>query len=173
MLYDTKQRDISDFNKIKNEVLNAYTEMSDFDVEFDVRRAQIQIYFKASGSDIKIPLENEGKGIKEFFYLLLTLKNFTDLVILKDEALTHLHKSLLNDFISAIGDLKYQMITTSHIKELINALNFGNIIVCRKLDNKATVTNLTQNDDMDKVLEELGYPLEPVPEIENLISVAV
>jgi predicted ATP-dependent endonuclease of OLD family len=170
MLYDIKYEDIEDFNRIKEEILKAYTEISDIDVEFDSKRAQIQVYFKKATSDIKIPLKNEGRGIREFFYLLLTLKNFTDSVILKDEALTHLHKSLLSDFILAISDFKYQMITTSHIKELINALNFGNIIVCRKLDNKATVTNLMQNDDIDKVLEDLGYPIEPVPEVKSLIS---
>ena len=170
ILYDIKQRDIKNFSRIREEILKAYIEMSDLDVEFDPKRAQIQVYFKKSDSDIKIPLENEGRGIKEFFYLLLTLKNFTDSVILKDEALTHLHKSLLNDLILAIHDLKYQMITTSHIKELINALNFGNIIVCRKLDGKATVTNLMQHNDIDKVLEDLGYPIDSIPEIENLIS---
>jgi predicted ATP-dependent endonuclease of OLD family len=166
MLYDIKLGNVEDFNKIKEEILKAYTEISDIDVEFDSKRAQIQVYLKKTGSDIKIPLENEGKGIKEFFSLLLTLKNFTDSVILKDEALTHLHKSLLSDFILAISDFKYQMITTSHIKELINALNFGNIIVCRKLDNKTTVTNLMENNDIDKVLEDLGYPIEPVLESE-------
>lgn len=171
MLYDTKQGNIDEFNTIKNEIIKAYSEMSDMDVEYDPKRAQVQIYFKRSEGDIKIPLESEGWGIREFFYLLLTLRNFPDTVILKDEALTHMHKSLLGDFIMAIDGLEYQMITTSHIKELIKTLDFGNIIICRKDGKDATVKNLMQSEEIDKLLDELGYPIENIPEIDSLIQV--
>lgn len=169
VLYDIKQENIEEFNKIKEEIKQAYPEISDMDIEFDPKRAQVQIYFKMSNSGVKIPLESEGWGIREFFYLLLTLRSFPDTVILKDEALTHLHKSLLSDFITAIDGLRYQMITTSHIKELIKTLDFGNIIICRKCKGEATAKNLMQMDEIDKVLGELGYPVESIPEIESLI----
>jgi len=159
MLFDIKQRNIDEFNSIKKEVITAYSEMADMDVEYDPKRAQVQIYFMKPKSDIKIPLESEGWGIREFFYLLLTLRNFPDTVILKDEALTHMHKSLLSDFILAIDGLEYQMITTSHIKELIKTLDFASIIICRKCDGKATVENLMQSEEVDKLLDELGYPI--------------
>ena len=95
--------------------------------------------------------------------------NFPDTVILKDEALTHLHKSLLRDFILAIEDLQFQMITTSHIKELINTLDFGNIIICRKNDGVSTAKNMTQTEEIDTVLSDLGYSIETNPEIEAII----
>jgi predicted ATP-dependent endonuclease of OLD family len=169
-LYDMKQVNVDEFNKIKNDIIKAYPEMADMDIEFDPKRAQVRIYFKKKDSDIKIPLENEGWGIREFFYLFLTLQYFPDTIILKDEALTHMHKSLLSDFIVAIDGLQYQMITTSHIKELIHTLDFGNIIICRKCDGKVNIKNLMQLDEIDKALEELGYPIEIVPEIDNLIQ---
>jgi predicted ATP-dependent endonuclease of OLD family len=169
-LYKTKQENIDEYNVIKNKIINAYPEMSDLDIEFDSNRAQLQIFFKSKSNEAKIPLESEGWGIREFFYLLLTLHYFPDTIILKDEALTHMHKSLLNDFIVSIDGLTYQMITTSHIKELIKTLDFSNIIICRKDDNDAMVKNLTQIDEMDKLLDELGYPIEAIPELDALIQ---
>jgi predicted ATPase len=170
VLYDMKISNNDEFNTIKKEIIGAYQEIEDMDVEFDSKRAQLQIYFKAAGSDIKKPLESEGWGIREFFYLLLTLRNFPDTIILQDEALTHMHKSLLRDFIAAIDGLQYQMITTSHIKEFIKTLDFGNIIICRKNDGKTTVKNLMEIGEIDKVLDELGYPLDTIPEIDSVLQ---
>jgi predicted ATP-dependent endonuclease of OLD family len=169
-LYDIKQSSIGEFNKIKNEVMKAYMEMSDMDVEFDAKRAQVQIYFKTNNNDVKIPLESEGWGIREYFYLLLTLRNYPDTIILKDEALTHLHKALLNDFILSIDGLKYQMLTTSHIKELIRSLDFANIIICRKCEGVTTVKNLMEFDEINKVFDELGYSIDSIPEIDSLFN---
>jgi predicted ATPase len=170
ILYDIKLGNNEEFNMIKNNIIKAYSEISDMDVEYDPQRAQIQIYFKKADIDIKIPLESEGWGIREFIYLLLTLRNFPDTVILKDEALTHMHKTLLNDFILSIDGLEFQMITTSHIKELIKTLDFGNILICRKCDGNATVNNLMESADIDKLLDELGYPIDVIPEIDSLIN---
>jgi len=169
-LYNIKQGNTNEFTIVKDEIIKAYPEMSDMDVDYDPNRAQVQIYFKRPNTEIKIPLESEGWGIREFFYLFLTLRNFSDTIILKDEALTHMHKSLLGDFITAIGGLKYQMITTSHIKELIKTLDFGNILICRKCDGNATVKNLMQSEEIDKLLDELGYPIDTIPEIDALIQ---
>ena len=170
MLYDIKQESSEEFNAIKKEILTAYAEISDMDIEYDPKRAQVQIYFKRPDSNIKIPLESEGWGIREFFYLLLTLRNFSDMVILKDEALTHMHKSLLHDFLIAINDLEYQMITTSHIKELIKTLDFSNIVICRKCNSIATVKNLMQVDEIDTLLDELGYPIDTIPDMDTLLQ---
>lgn len=167
-LYDMKQGSIDEFNNIKDKIIKAYPEMSDMDVDFDPKRAQVQIYFKTANSDIKIPLESEGWGMREFFYLLLVLYYFPDTIILKDEALTHMHKSLLSDFIVAIDRLQYQMITTTHIKELIKTLDFGNIIICRKCDGKTVASNLTQTEEINTVLDELGYPVDTISEIDAL-----
>jgi predicted ATP-dependent endonuclease of OLD family len=170
-LYDMRQGNIDEFNKIKNAIIKAYPEMSDMDIDFDPKRAQVQIFFKTSDSDIKIPLESEGWGMREYFYLLLTLHYFPDTIILKDEALTHMHKSLLSDFIVALDGLQYQMITTSHIKELIKTLDFGNIVICRKCDGKTIAKNLMQMEEIDNVLDELGYPVDAVSEIDSLFQV--
>jgi predicted ATP-dependent endonuclease of OLD family len=167
-LYDMKQGNIDEFNKIKNEIIKAYPEMADMDIDFDPNRAQVQIFFKTADSDIKIPLESEGWGMREYFYLLLTLRYFPDTIILKDEALTHMHKSLLSDFIVALEGLQYQMITTSHIKELIKTLDFSNIVICRKCDGKTIAKNLMQMGEIDNVLDELGYPVDAVSEIDSL-----
>jgi len=170
MLYNTKLADIEEFNKIKIEIKKAYPDLSDIDIEFDPQRAQIQLYFIKPDSNIRMPLENEGAGIREFIYLLLTLRNFPDTIILKDEALSHLHKSLLNDYIVAVDGLQYQMITTSHIKELIITLDFGNIIICRKSDDVAIAKNLSEIGELNKVLDELGYSIKDVSGIDALIS---
>jgi len=172
-LYNMKLKDIKGFEKIKNEIKKAYPDLSDIDmdIEYDPIRAQVQLYFIKPGSDIRMPFENEGAGIREFIYLLLTLYNFPDTVILKDEALLHLHKSMLNDFIVAIDDLQYQMITTSHIKELIITLDFGNIIICEKAGDAAMAKNLCHEKEIYKVLDELGYSVEDVPEVDALIQV--
>ncbi|MDR0382917.1 MAG: hypothetical protein LBH50_02915, partial [Spirochaetaceae bacterium] len=114
-------------------------------------------------------LESEGMGIREFFYLLLTLVYFHDTVILKDEALAHMHRSLLDDFIIAIDGLPYQMITTSHIKELIKALDFGNIIICSKYNGETVVKNLMQLSEINNILDELGYPVDSISEIDALV----
>jgi predicted ATP-dependent endonuclease of OLD family len=169
-LYDMKQGNIDEFNKIKSTIIKAYPEMSDMDIDFDPKRAQVQIFFKTVGSDIKIPLESEGWGMREYFYLLLTLRYFPDTIILKDEALTHMHKSLLSDFIVALDGLHYQMITTTHIKELIKILDFGNIVICRKCGGKTIAKNLMQMKEIDNVLDELGYPVDAVPEIDALLQ---
>jgi len=171
-LYEIKLRNIDDFFKIKNEIKKVYPEVPDMDmdIEYNPKRARVQIYFKMPGSDIKRPLEDEGAGIQEFFYLFMTLYSFPGRVILKDEALTHLHKSLLSDFILAINDLPYQMITTSHIKELIKTLDFGNIIICRKNESRTIAENLMKIEDIEKVLNDLGYPVEAIPEIDTLIQ---
>jgi len=173
-LYEMKLGDIEKFNKIQNEIKKAYPETPDMnmDIEFDPTHAQLQIYFNTSRSNIRMPLENEGAGIREFFYLLLTLYNFPDTVILKDEALTHLHKSLLSNYLLAIKDLQFQIITTSHIKELINTLDFGNIIICRKNDEVSIAKNMMQIKEIDTVLSDLGYPIEPIPEIEDIFQEA-
>jgi len=165
-LYEMKLGDIDKFNKIQNEIKKVYPETPDMnmDIEFDPNHAQLQIYFKMPGNEIKMPLENEGAGIREFFYLLLTLSNFPDTVILKDEALTHLHKSLLSDYLIAIEGLQFQMITTSHIKELINTLDFGNIIICRKNNGVSIAKNMMEIEEINTILNELGYPLETIPE---------
>ena len=168
-LYKMKVGDVEEYNKITKEILKAYPDASDIDIEFDPQRAQVQLYFIKPGSDIKMPLENEGSGIREFIYLLLTLRNFPDTVILKDEALLHLHKSLLNDYIVTIDGLQYQMITTSHIKELIITLDFGNIIICRKSGDASIAKNLGQVEEFNKVLDELGYSVEGIPEIDAFI----
>jgi AAA15 family ATPase/GTPase len=170
-LYDMKQGDIDEFNKIKSAIIRAYPEMSDMDIDFDPKRAQVQIFFKTANSDIKIPLESEGWGMREYFYLLLTLRYFPDTIILKDEALTHMHKSLLTDFILALDGLQYQMITTSHIKELIKTLDFGNIVICRKCNGKTMAKNLMQMEEIDNILDELGYPIDAVSEIDSLFQV--
>jgi predicted ATP-dependent endonuclease of OLD family len=171
-LYEIKQRDPSGYEKILNQIKRVYSDVSgiDMDIEFNPRLAQFQIFFTKFGSGIKMPLKNEGAGIREFFYLFLTLYNFPSTVILKDEALTHLHKSLLGDFILAIDGMCYQMITTSHIKELIRTLDFGNIIVCRKTNGVSTAVNLTQTGEINTVLNELGYPAEDMSEIDALIK---
>jgi len=167
-LYEMKLGDIDKFNKIQNEIKKVYPEMPDMnmDIEYDPNHAQLQVYLNMPGNEIKMPLENEGAGIREFFYLLLALYNFPDTVILKDEALTHMHKSLLRDFIFAINDLQFQMITTSHIKELINTLDFGNIIICRKNDGVSTAKNMMEIEEINTVLNELGYPVETIPEMD-------
>jgi predicted ATP-dependent endonuclease of OLD family len=171
LLYKAKQENIDEYNKIKMKIIDAYPEMIDLDIEFDPNRAQIQIYFKNKKTETKIPLESEGWGIREYFYMLLTLYYFPDTVIIKDEALVHMHKSLLNDFIASIGELKYQMITTSHIKELIKTLDFGNIIICRKYgDGETMVKNLMQIKEMDTVLDELGYSIENNTEMSDFIK---
>jgi predicted ATP-dependent endonuclease of OLD family len=168
--YNTKLSNAEEFIKIKDEMKKAYPDISDMDIEFDPQRGQVQLYFVKPDNNTRMPLKDEGAGIKEFFYLFLTLRNFPDTVILKDEALTHLHKSLLRDFILAIEGLQYQMVTTSHIKELITTLDFGNIIICKKNNNNSTAMNLMQAGDINAVLEELGYPLEDIPEIDVLIQ---
>jgi predicted ATP-dependent endonuclease of OLD family len=171
LLYKAKQENHDEFDKIKKKIIDAYPEMIDLDIEFDPNRAQIQIYFKTKKRETKIPLESEGLGIREYFYMLLTLHYFSDTIILKDEALVHMHKSLLNDFIASIGDLKYQMITTSHIKELIKSLDFGNIIICRKYnDDEAMVKNLMQIKEIDTVLNELGYSIENNVEMSDFLK---
>jgi predicted ATP-dependent endonuclease of OLD family len=171
-LYNTKLLNIEEFIKIKNEMKKIYPDISDMDmdIEFDPQRGQVQLYFLMPDSNTRMPLKDEGTGIREFFYLFLALRYFPDTVILKDEALTHLHKSLLKDFILAIGGLQYQMITTSHIKELIETLDFGNIIICKKNDDISTAKNLMQTGEIKAVLEELGYPIEDIPEIDALIQ---
>ena len=165
-LYEVKQANSGEFGKIKNDMLKAYSKTEDMDIEFNSNIGQIQVYFKKEGSNCKRPLEGESRGIREFFYLLLTLHKFPDSVIFEDEAFTHLHKALLNEFILAIEGLKYQMITTSHIKELIDSLDCANVIVCRKENEngKATAKNLMSLEDRVKALAELGYPLGDVPE---------
>jgi predicted ATP-dependent endonuclease of OLD family len=169
LLYKAKQENIDEYNKIKMKIIDAYPEMMDLDIEFDPNRAQIQIYFK--NKKTKIPLESEGWGIREYFYMLLTLYYFSDTVIIKDEAFVHMHKSLLNDFIASIGELKYQMITTTHIKELIKTLDFGNIIICRKRsDGETIVKNLMQIKEMDTVLDELGYSIENNSEMSDFLK---
>lgn len=171
LLYKAKQENIDEYNEIKMKIIDAYPGMADLDVEFDPNRAQIQIYFKSTKSETKIPLESEGRGIREYFYMFLTLYYFSDTIIIKDEALVHMHKSLLNDFIASIGDLKYQMITTSHIKELIKTLDFGNIIICRKKDDGETVVkNLMQLEEMNTVLDELGYSIENNTEMSDFLK---
>jgi predicted ATP-dependent endonuclease of OLD family len=170
VFYNTKLTNTEEFIKIKNEMKKAYPEISGIDIEFDPQRGQIQLCFLMPNSNIRIPLKDEGAGIKEFFYLFLTLRNFPDTVILKDEAFTHLHKSLLSDFILAIDGLQYQMITTSHIRELITTLDFGNIIICKKNNDDSTAINLMQAREINTVLEELGYALEDIPEIDSLIQ---
>jgi hypothetical protein len=171
-LYNTKLLNVDEFIKIKHEMKKIYPDIAgmDIDIEFDPYRGQIDIYFLMPDSNIRIPLKNEGAGIKEFFYLFLALRNFPDTVILKDEALTHMHKSLLSDFILAIDGLQYQMITTSHIRELITTLDFGNIIICKKDNENPTAINLIQAGEINTVLEELGYALEEIPEINSLIQ---
>jgi putative ATP-dependent endonuclease of OLD family len=171
LLYKAKQENIDEYNKIKKEIINAYPEMVDLDIEFDTNRAQIQIYFINKKTEIKIPLESEGWGIREYFYMFLTLYYFPDTIIIKDEALVHMHKSLLNDFIASIGELKYQMVTTSHIKELIKTLDFGNIIICRKRnDGETIVKNLMQVEEMNTVLDELGYSIENNTEMSDFLK---
>jgi predicted ATP-dependent endonuclease of OLD family len=171
LLYKAKQENTDEYNEIRIKIINAYPEMVDLDIEFDPNRAQIQIYFKNKKTETKIPLESEGWGIREYFYMFLTLYYFPDTIIIKDEALVHMHKSLLNDFIASIGELRYQMITTSHIKELIKTLDFGNIIICRKCDNGETIVkNLMQVEEMDTILDELGYSIENNAEMSNFLK---
>jgi predicted ATP-dependent endonuclease of OLD family len=171
LLYKAKQENPDEYNKIKTKIVNAYPEMIDLDVEFDPNRAQIQIFFKNKKTGTKIPLESEGRGIREYFYTFLILYYFSDTIIIRDEALVHMHKSLLNDFIASIGELKYQMITTSHIKELIKTLDFGNIIICRKCDNDETIVkNLMQVEEMATVLDELGYSIEDNMEMSDFLK---
>lgn len=171
LLYKAKQENNDEYNEIKMKIIDAYPGMTDLDVEFDPNRAQIQIYFKNNNIEIKIPLESEGRGIREYFYMFLTLYYFPDTIIIKDEALVHMHKSLLNDFVASIDELKYQMVTTSHIKELIKTLDFGNIIICRKAsDGETIVKNLIQEEEMENVLDELGYPIENNPEMCDFLN---
>jgi putative ATP-dependent endonuclease of OLD family len=170
LLYKDKQENVDKYNEIKSKIIEAYPEHTDLDIEFDPIRAQLQVYFKKNDAAIKIPLESEGWGIREYFYILLTLYYFSDTIILKDEAFVHMHKSLLNDFIASIEGLKYQMVTTSHIKELIKTLDFGNIIICRKCNNETIVKNLMQIDEMDKVLDELGYAIESNAEMNDFLK---
>ena len=169
-LFEMKLRDIDKYNKIQNELKKAYPEIPDMDmdIEFDPNLAQLQIYFSTFGSEIKMPLEDQGAGIREFFYLFLTLHCFPDTVILKDEAFTHLHKSLLSDFLLSIAGFQFQLITTSHIKELINTLDFGNIIICRRDNGVSTAKNMMQMEEINTVLSDLGYPIETIPELQEI-----
>ncbi|MDR0731786.1 MAG: hypothetical protein LBF63_08965 [Treponema sp.] len=57
----------------------------------------------------------------------------------------------------------------AEIKELIKVLDFGNIIICRKYGGETTAKNLMQLDEIDKVLDELGYPVDIIPDIGALI----
>jgi len=170
--YEIKQQNSEDFTKIKNIIKKVYPEIPDMDIdiEYNFKRAIVQIYFTIPGSDIKMPLEDQGAGIREFFYLFLTFYNFPDTVILKDEAFTHLHKSLLSDFLLSIEGIQFQLITTSHIKELIDTLDFGNIIICRKDNGVSTAKNMMQINEIDTVLNDLGYPIETIPELEEIFQ---
>jgi predicted ATPase len=81
LLYKAKQENPDEYNILKKKIVDAYPEMADLDVEFDPNRAQIQIYFKNKKMETKIPLESEGWGIREYFYLFLTLHYFSDTII--------------------------------------------------------------------------------------------
>ncbi|MDR2865585.1 MAG: ATP-binding protein [Spirochaetaceae bacterium] len=156
LFYTAKQRENGEYTKIQKALQQA-SDIKDIDIDFDPVSAQLNIFFQPSNSKYKVSLNAEGRGIREYFYLFLALFYFQDTVILKDEALVHMHKSLLTSFLAEISEQPYQMIVTSHIKELINSLDFGNIIICRKDTNKAEITNLLQHNDIREVLDELGY----------------
>jgi predicted ATP-dependent endonuclease of OLD family len=156
LFYTAKKRENGEYISIQK-ALQMASDIKDIDIDFDPITAQLNIFFQPRNSEYKVSLNSEGRGVREYFYLFLVLFYFQDTVILKDEAFVHMHKSLLMNFLAEISDYPYQIIITSHIKELINSLDFGNIIVCRKENYKAEITKLLKHEDIRKVLDELGY----------------
>jgi len=171
LFFKTKTSNIDEFNKLKRYFLDALPEFSDIEIEYDPDIAQLNVFQKITGLNKKVPLTNEGLGIQEYFNILLILHYFNDSIIVQDESFIHMHKFLLTNLLVSLGDSDYQMITTSHIGDLIKSLSSNNIIICEKDGFIGSTKNLSEADDIIKVLTDLGYENEEdIKNIKNILS---
>jgi len=172
LFFKAKTNNISDFEKTKKHFLDALPEFENIEIEYDPDVAKLNVFLIISKSDKKIPLSNEGLGIQEFFNILLILHYFNDSTIVQDESFIHMHKFLLTNLLLSVGNTEYQMITTSHIGDLIKSLSSSNIVICSKDGYIGTTNNLSDVEDIIKVLSELGYSdAEEILNIQETLSV--
>jgi predicted ATPase len=171
LFFKTKTNNINDFERMKKYFLDALPEFENIEIEYDPDIARLNVFLKINKLNKKIPLSNEGLGIQEFFNILLILHYFQDSTIVQDESFIHMHKFLLTNLLLSVGNTDYQMITTSHIGDLIKSLSSSNIVVCNKGGYIGTTENLSDVEDIIKVLADLGYSNEEDHnEIQEMLS---
>jgi predicted ATPase len=157
LFFKTKTNNIDDYKKMRKHFLDALPEFENIEIEYDPDIAQLNVFLNLIKLNKKIPLSNEGLGIQEFFNILLILHYFNDSTIIQDESFIHMHKFLLTNLLLSVGNTEYQMITTSHIGDLIKSLSSSNVVICNKSGYIGTTKNLSDVEDIIKILSELGY----------------
>ncbi|TGL87400.1 DUF2813 domain-containing protein [Leptospira congkakensis] len=152
-----KDEEPENFNSFKEKILSSQSLIKEFDADFNIRTGRAEIWVKYSESDFKRPLENEGLGFQEYIYLLVLILLYPNKLIVMDEGLVHMHRELLRNFITSITDTNFQILMTSHVRELVQILDYSNLIYCSNKNGKIEVQNFSSIDDLKAVYTELGY----------------
>ncbi|MDD3940357.1 MAG: ATP-binding protein [Candidatus Pacebacteria bacterium] len=111
----------------------------------------------------EVPINSLSSGEKEYLYFyayLRRIKSDEDKIILIDEPELHLHNSQIKKLCELIGNLasKNQIIIATHSGEILQYfISQANLVLLSK--NK--IENITNTDQMRKILEETGLPIDP------------
>lgn len=145
------------FDILKNSIVNSQDFIDDFNVFFNIKTGRAEVNIKYKGDDYDRPLNNEGQGIQEFVYLITLITLFPEKILLLDEGLVHMHRSLLKKFLTMLDERTYQIILSSHMGEIIQSLDYSSLIFCKNSDGVVTAINVNKAENINSIFEELGY----------------
>lgn len=139
-------------------------ETNDFQKQHGMQ-PMIDIYLvhENNGKKFRILLQDESEGTIQFFHhilILLSEKNFSNVVIVSDEFNRSLHKKLANAFIKLINSEanKIQFIATSHESDLMNLQQKHQIYFVEKnAQGESEIFKLSDFDDIEKIRKDAKF----------------
>lgn len=163
-LIDIIQREIAGEKDYLRDIEADYqNELMDFDKKLVINPSENNIVHFVDYKDREVSIDNLSSGEKEYLYFysyLRRIRNDENKIILIDEPELHLHSSQIRKLCELIAMLgrKNQIIIATHSGEVLqHFLLQANLILL----SKGEATNIENAEQMRRILEETGLPIDP------------
>lgn len=139
------------------------SELIDFEKILKIDPFKTNAVYFIDYKDREVPISDLSSGEKEYLYFysyLRRIKSDENKIILIDEPELHLHSSQIRKLCELIGNLasKNQIIIATHSGEILqHFISQANLILL----SKNTIVHIADADQMKKILEETGLPIDP------------
>lgn len=166
-LYYVKQNDFSKFKKIRQEILQVFPEIKNFDIILNTKDGTFDFVLQedilSNGSTFEVPYDvaDVGMGMQNLLVIVSNILLLEPSIVLMDEPDAHMHPALVKNFIEIIKKLsdKTQFLLTTHSVPLIEAVELNKIFNLNyKQEEKGTIiSNIKHPNELLQTVESLGY----------------
>lgn len=138
-------------------------ELVDFDKSLKIDPTKSNAVYFIDYKEREVPIKDLSLGEKEYLYFysyFRRIKSDENKIILIDEPELHLHSSQIRKLCELIRDIsiKNQVIIATHSGEILQYfISQANMVLL----SKGNVDNIDDTEQMQKILEETGLPIDP------------